>query len=196
MDNGTNSLNVFDVFYYFENTGIVFDYNTTSQPYKDYSDYLYIPFGDDYKYTTVSCTPVNGDYWFTKNHNTLKPFSISIGLSAFSEIGLFRSSDYKNIVDILFLDRDSLHKKPRYFLTMRQKPLKSWYSYSRSGGFIGNTSLYNNGISGSLEMSNYPYSDGYSLSNSNRLLNTTTILVLPVNKHISIISNSFDVVHS
>jgi hypothetical protein len=122
--------------------------------------------------------------------------SDSFSIDEFSELSLVRSTNDKDIIDVLFLDRVSLKKKPRYYLTMRQKPLKAWYTYSKSSGFIGDCHNYNSGMTDSLQNSNYPYSNNYFLANSNRLLNTTTLLVLPTNKHISIISNSFDVVHS
>lgn len=111
-------------------------------------------------------------------------------------IRLIRSFNSDTLVNIVFQDTTSLFKKPRYFLTLRQKPIKNWFSYINNSVYAGHNSAIYKSINKSVGSYIHSHQNNYSLSNSNRLLNTTTLLVLPTNKTISIISNSFDVVHS
>ena len=143
-------------------------------------------------------------YFMSLNKRNLEKMSLLFGGSYRSseldksvyELNLFRSFSNKTIIDIEFNKSNSSLKKPRYFLTLRQKPLKSWYSYVGDSGFFYKNSGTYNSIKSTLSSSIFLNKNGFYLSNSNRLLNTTTVLVLPINKPISIISNSFDVVHS
>lgn len=113
-----------------------------------------------------------------------------------NHISVVKSYKPEYCVNLLFSEPDTFSRKPRYYLTLRQKPVKDWFSYLNNGIDITyNSSLYNN-ISKSIKTYVGSYQNNFNLLNSNRLLNTTTTLVLPTNRTISIISNSFDVVHS
>lgn len=91
---------------------------------------------------------------------------------------------------------NAFKKEHRYFLTLRQKPLKDWDSFGNSLEFVYNNAIIPRSLRKKVGIQTSPYKNSFFISNNNRLLNTTTLLVLPTNTTISIITNSFDVIHS
>ncbi len=120
----------------------------------------------------------------------------SVSVKSNLVVSLNKSNKQAGVLEIFFKSDASALKKHRYYLTLRQKPVKEWFSTK------SNTKLMDYNIAFFKQYQNLDFFFrsnsflSYSYLRSNRLLNTTSLLVLPTNKHISIISNSFDVVHS
>lgn len=111
-------------------------------------------------------------------------------------INFVKSFDKNKIFSFSLLKDDAFKKEHRYFLTLRQKPLKKWDSFGNSLEFVYNNAIIPKYLRKKVGFQTSPYKDSFFISNNNRLLNTTTLLVLPTNTTISVITNSFDVIHS
>ena len=157
--------------------------------------------------TREGLSNVKTGYTFTKAQRSrviisrANPFanlSIKKRTFSYSENTLVLEKAYEgnNLFNFIFEEKNRLFKKHRYFLTLRQKPLKKWNSYLHSLDFVYNNAMIPKELRSMVGLQRAPYTNNFYLSNNNRLLNTTTLLVLPTNTTISIITNSFDVIHS
>lgn len=111
-------------------------------------------------------------------------------------ITLTKSFDDNKLFSFTTCKSNEFKKEHRYYLTLRQKPLKKWDSFGNSLEFVYNNAIIPKYLRKKVGFQTSPHKNSFFISNNNRLLNTTTLLVLPTNTTISIITNSFDVIHS